>query len=501
MKKKKLSIYSLALASLLVLSLGSLTSCSDKEETGVYASEELSLNMTLTPTIVDLPARNASQDITITSNTAWGAVSDVTWAKLSASLGVGNSTLSVLLEDNTSTEPRTATITFSYGSTQQTVIINQAAINAALSTTTVTLPARDASQEIGITTNSTWTVSTFDTWIHILNEKGDGDGKFTFTLDNNPETQVRQGKITVAYGQGTQDIIVSQEPATASLSAQEVTLPARDASQEIGVTTNATWSVSSFDNWIHFINTNGDGDGKFTFTLDNNLNTQNRQGTSTVTYGNGKMTINVTQEPATATLSAQSASFKAKSSSHDIKVTSNTVWSAEAENSWIHIEDAEGEVNGRFTIKVDDNKSLSSRQGKVTFNYGTGKQTITISQEAASATKFEKTQANNIGRYQADITGIFNSEFDVTEYGVVYSATVAEPKIDEANANIHQVVVSTTPISQNIVSTTIKGLKAGSTNYARFYTKGPLGTEYGPVVSFVTSGGSPSSDDNPTPGY
>lgn len=414
MKKKQLSIYSLALASLLVLPLGSFTSCSDKEETDVFASEELSLNMTLTPTIVDLPARNASQDITITSNTAWGAVSDVTWAKLSASLGVGNSTLSVLLEDNTSTEPRTATITFSYGSTQQTVTINQAALNAALSTTSVTLPARDASQEIGITTNSTWTVSTFDTWIHILNEKGDGDGKFTVTLDNN-------------------------------------------------------------------------------------LNTQNRQGTVIVAYGNGKMTIDVTQEPATATLSDQSASFTAKSSSHTIKVTSNTVWSAEAENSWIHIEDAEGEVNGRFIIKVDDNKSLSSRQGKVIFNYGTGKQTITISQEAASATKFEKTQANNIGRYQADITGIFNSEFDVTEYGVVYSATSSVPTIDDDNS--HQVAVGKTPVSQDIVSATIKGLKAGSKNYARIYTKGPLGTEYSPVVTFVTSGGAPSSNDNPTPGY
>lgn len=414
MKKKQLSIYSLALASLLLLPLGSLTSCSDKEETDVFASEELSLTMTLTPTIVDLPARNASQDITITSNTAWGAVSDVTWAKLSTSLGVGNGTLSVLLEDNTSTEPRTATITFSYGSTQQTVTINQAALNAALSTTSVTLPARDASQEIGITTNSTWTVSTFDTWIHILNEKGDGDGKFTFTLDNN-------------------------------------------------------------------------------------LNTQNRQGTVTVTYGNGKMIIDVTQEPATATLSDQSASFTAKSSSHDIKVTSNTVWSAETENSWIHIEDAEGEVNGRFTIKVDDNKSLSSRQGKVTFNYGTGKQTITISQEAASATKFEKTQANNIGRYQADITGIFNSDFDVTEYGVVYSATSSVPTIDDDNS--HQIAVGKTPVSQDIVSATIKGLKAGSKNYARIYTKGPLGTEYSPVVTFVTSGGAPSSNDNPTPGY
>ena len=211
------------------------------------------------------------------------------------------------------------------------------------------------------------------------------------------------------------------------------------------------------------------------------------------------MTINVTQEPATATLSDQSVSFTAKSSSHDIKVTSNTVWSAEAENSWIHIEDAEGEVNGRFTIKVDDNKSLSSRQGKVTFNYGTGKQTITISQKAASATKFEKTKANNIGRYQADITGIFNSEFDVTEYGVVYSATSSVPTIGDDKS--HQIAVGKTPISQDIVSTTIKGLKAGSKNYARIYTKGPLGTEYSPVVTFVTSGGAPSSNDNPTPGY
>lgn len=406
----------LALACLLFFPLSLFTACSDKEETDVFASKELSLNMTLTPTVVDLPARNASQDITITSNTAWGAVSDVTWAKLSASLGVGNSTLSVLLEDNTSTEPRTATITFSYGSTQQTVTINQAAINAALSSTTVTLPARDASQEIGITTNSTWTVTTYDTWIHILNDKGDGDGKFTFTLDNNPETQVRQGKITVAYGQGTQDIIVSQEPATASLSAQEVTLDA-------------------------------------------------------------------------------------KSSSQDIKVTSNTTWAAESDNSWIHIEDATGEVNGRFTITVDDNKSLTARQGKVTFNYGNGTQTIIVNQEAANATKFEKVQANNVGRYQADITGIFNSAFDVTEYGVVYSATIEEPTLEEENANIHQEVVSTTPISQDIVSVTIKGLKAGSKNYARIYTKGPLGTEYSPVVTFVTSGGSPDAGDNPTPGY
>lgn len=416
MKKKQLSIYSLALASLLVLPLGSLTSCSDKEETDVFASEELSLTMTLTPTIVDLPARNASQDITITSNTAWGAVSDVTWATLSSTLGVGNGSLSVKLEDNTGTEPRTATITFSYGSTQQTVTINQAAATASLSTQEVTLPARDASQEISITTNSAWTASSYDTWIHIINEKGDGDGKFTFNLDNNLETETRQGTINVTYGQG-------------------------------------------------------------------------------------KMTITVNQQPATASLSTQEVSLAAKSSSQDVKVTSNTVWTASTDNSWIHVEDASGEANGRFTITVDDNKSLTARQGKITFTYGNGTQTITVKQAAASATKFEKVQANNVGRYQADISGIINSEFNVTEYGVVFSATVAEPTLDEDNANIHSITLSQTPVSQEIVSGTIKGLKAGSKNYARIYTKGPLGTEYSPVVSFVTTGGAPDSGDNPTPGY
>ena len=331
MNKNHPYIYSLALAILLVSSLGFATACSDKEETDVFASKELSLTMSLTPTVVDLPARGASQDITITSNTAWGAVSDVTWAKLSAASGTANGTLTVTLDDNTSTEPRTAIITFQYGNTQQTVTITQAA-------------------------------------------------------------------------------------ATATLSATEVTLAA-------------------------------------------------------------------------------------KSSSQDIKVTSNSIWSASTETSWIHIENGTGDSNGRFTLTVDDNQSLTARQGSIIFTYGSGRQTIAISQEAATATKFEKVQANNVARYQADITGIFNSAFDVTEYGVVYSATVEEPTIDEDNANIHQEVISTTATSQDIVSATIKGLKAGSKNYARIYTKGPLGTEYSPVVTFVTSGGSPDAGDNPTPGY
>lgn len=246
MKKKQLSIYSLALASLLVLPLGSLTSCSDKEETDVFASEELSLTMSLTPTVVDLPAKGGSQVITITSNTAWGASANVTWANLSATNGVANSTLTVTLEDNNTTSPREAIITFSYGKDQQTVTINQA---------------------------------------------------------------------------------------------------------------------------------------------------------------------------------------------------------------------------------------------------------------AAAPTTFAKVQASNIGRYQADVSGMFTSDFNVSEYGIVYFLTEREPTTSMSDDKVTVLKVGTTATTQDIVSATLTNLRAGNTYFARLYTKGPLGTEYSNVISFTTSGGAPDSGDNPTPGY
>lgn len=246
MKKKQLSIYSLALASLLVLPLGSLTSCSDKEETDVFASEELSLTMSLTPTVVDLPAKGGSQVITITSNTAWGASANVTWANLSATNGVANSTLTVTLEDNNTTSPREAIITFSYGKDQQTVTINQA---------------------------------------------------------------------------------------------------------------------------------------------------------------------------------------------------------------------------------------------------------------AAAPTTFAKVQASNIGRYQADVSGMFTSDFNITEYGIVYSLTERDPTTSMSDDKVTVLKVGTTATTQDIVSATLTNLRAGNTYFARLYTVGPLGTEYSNVINFTTSGGAPDSGDNPTPGY
>lgn len=214
----------------------------------------------------------------------------------------------------------------------------------------------------------------------------------------------------------------------------------------------------------------------------------------TEAYASKELSLTMTLTPTVVDLPARHAT-------QEITITSNTAWGAVSDVTWAKLSASSGTANGTVTVTLEDNTSTEQRTANITFQYGTTEQKVTITQAAATPTTFEKVQATNIGRYQADISGIFNSMFDVTEYGIVYSATVEEPTINEEDSNIHQVVISNTSTSQDIVNTTIKNLKAGSKNYARLYTKGPLGTEYSSVVSFVTSGGSPDASDNPTPGY
>ena len=70
-----------------------------------------------------------------------------------------------------------------------------------------------------------------------------------------------------------------------------------------------------------------------------------------------------------------------------------------------------------------------------------------------------------------------------------------------SDSKVTVVKVSTEATTKDIVSATLKDLRAGNRYYARLYTSGPMGVEYSDVITFTTSGGAPDAGDNPTPGY
>lgn len=126
--KKLLYISQFTFGSLMLSVLLLLSACSSKEEDGVFPSEYLELTMTLTPSVIDnAEAKDASQIVKITSNTAWEATPSVTWAHVDKATGVANDELKITLDDNQSLQPRTGEVVLSYGDKTQTISITQKA--------------------------------------------------------------------------------------------------------------------------------------------------------------------------------------------------------------------------------------------------------------------------------------------------------------------------------------------------------------------------------------
>lgn len=214
----------------------------------------------------------------------------------------------------------------------------------------------------------------------------------------------------------------------------------------------------------------------------------------TEVFASKELTLTMSLTPTTVDLPARKAS-------QDIIITSNTAWGATANVTWVNLSAANGVANSTLTVTLDDNASTSPREAIVTFTYGKEQQNVMITQAAATSTKFSKVQASNIGRYQADVSGMFSADFDVKEYGIVYSLTEQEPTMSMSDDKVTVLKVEVKATTQDIVSATLTNLRTGNTYFARLYTVGPLGTEYSNVISFTTSGGTPESGDNPTPGY
>ena len=214
----------------------------------------------------------------------------------------------------------------------------------------------------------------------------------------------------------------------------------------------------------------------------------------TEVFASKELSLNMTLTPTVVDLPARNAS-------QEITISSNTAWGALANVTWARLSAANGVANGTLTVTLDDNTTMASREAIITFSYGSTQQTVTITQAPATATRFEKVQATNVGRYQADVSGIFSADLNVQEYGIVYSLTEQEPTTSMSDDKVTVLKVGTKETLQDIVSATLTNLRAGNTYYARLYTSGPLGVEYSNVISFTTSGGAPDSGDNPTPGY
>lgn len=177
--------------------------------------ESLTYNLSVDKTLLSVPRETSTVSFTITSNDSWTVSCDKDWISLTPKQGSGNGEVSVRVEENSSTEPRTATIRVT-GKQSKTVeiAVRQEARNVDLTVdiNQLSVPETSSVVSFSITSNDSWSVSCNQPWITLSPQQGTGNGEVSVSVTANSSNEERTATIVVSGAHGkTVEVYLTQD--------------------------------------------------------------------------------------------------------------------------------------------------------------------------------------------------------------------------------------------------------------------------------------------------
>lgn len=176
-------------------------------QTGIVRS------LTANPNAITLEATEVFKTVDITSNVTWTASSDKTWCKVSPAAGSGNGAITIVTDNNETSDVLTATVTFSYEGTSSTISVTKKGATKALSVspTALTLNATERNKTAAITSNLAWTAtSSAPGWCTVSPASGNGNASLTITTEDNSSANATMATITITSELGTKTIAITK---------------------------------------------------------------------------------------------------------------------------------------------------------------------------------------------------------------------------------------------------------------------------------------------------
>lgn len=193
-------------------------------------------------------------------------------------------------------------------------------------------------------------------------------------------------------------------------------------------------------------------------------------------------------------LSVTSMELTSKGETRNVTISSNTHWTITGGADWITLSKTEGDDNSDVSVTIAESTSKEDREAvlTVTGKNGTTK-TVSIKQIRATFTTISVPQISDVTQTSAIVSFTFDSNKDVTTYGVCYSTT-DNPTIEDAT-NISEKGSS----RQGSPSISLTDLTMGTTYYVRAYVINGEEIKYSNSVTFATANDWPGENDNNLP--
>lgn len=487
---------------LIAILLTAFMACTDSPledwEPYLPTSQQSVSTFSIDKTSFTVGAASAKESIIITSTDSWTASTNDAWISLSASSGSSTQTVTISVEENTTTSKRTGKITFSNASGKSLIIsISQDGKSLALDTKSLSFEADGGSKDIGITTNGdyTWNKKEIGSWLTVVQGK---DG-ITVTAAKNQSPEQRSDTLTIymtglTEGNISYDVIITQFGTEYSFDIDKTSITASSAecSEGIQLTTNDSWTASASNNWITLSATSGKGNQLININLAENKTPEERKGTVTFTGVNSKITktVEITQSGKTLTVNPTSVDFSNDGGSATVSVTTDGTFSATSKDSWIGVQKNDNDI----TITAAAHSGTSTRTGSVVVELtgltsGKLSQTVKITQSATSYTwsvDVSTLNATSVTETHS-FTLTTNDEWTATSSNnwITLSATSGT-----GSKKINVTVSDNASTNSRTGSITLKGVNSGNTTKITVNQDGRYLTVEPTSMSFNAEGGS-----------
>lgn len=232
-----------------------------------------------------------TKTITISSNASWQIGTGTTsWGHLTRN---GNQ-LSIKIDENTSTSPRTDWFTIKSGSQERRIEIAQSGASksqASLSVSSEKLQfdSSGGTKTITITSSGSWQIGTGTySWGHLTRN----GNQLTVKIDENNGTELRTDYFTVKSGNLERRITISQSGSHFDLSSSSLTFYSFGGSKTINLDSDKAWSVKiGTAPWAHLTRSGN----SLVISADANRSTKPRNDYFKVQSGNIERTVNIYQ--------------------------------------------------------------------------------------------------------------------------------------------------------------------------------------------------------------
>ena len=355
------------------------------------------------------------------------------------------------------------------------------------------------SANISVNADCGWTISDVPSWLSLSAISRDGDTDVGVTLTANPSSiNERSATLILSTVNGLKrqfKVIQSKGTEVLSLNTDSLKFISDGESKKLSIQNNSEWKVLGGEDWFSIDKTSGTGSQDINVTVNKNTTEEDRLAILTVQGVTKSSKVVIYQSGVKTTLSVSPIAIKAGAvaETQTITLSGDAAWTASSDATWAILDKLNGTGAASLQVKCEDNSSTVSRQAIITIKTNKKIITCTITQSAGEIPSLSVPAVTGASKYSATITGNYNSQFDVTEYGICYSSTKSLPTISD-----NKMSFSGSSQSGNIRAI-MENLSSLTTYYVCLYAISKVGISYSTKIQFTTTGGVPGSGDNPTP--